>query len=258
MELSALMVEVEAAFTRTSAGLLRWDDPHPPPDRIVADEEYERVTNPGKWRIVGARADAWIDALVDLGLATVEHGADLRWVESPTSAFTRADLVRPTAEGAVPLVVCRGRIEDVPDAGVTLGVGDPAVRIAFIPDCGCDACDSGSQNEIDHLDKYIRPVVTGEFRHLRRGRQSITVLEDGRMQGSNIRPAESNARPDGIGGGWFRYQPTSRPVEPFVASTPRPRKRSRDRMAEILADPSGWDEVSGASWLTGPHGDMRH
>ena len=251
MELSALMAEVEVAFTRTAAGLLRWDDPHPPPDRIVADEEYERVTNPGKWRIVGARVDAWIDALVDLGLATVEHGADLRWVESPTSAFTRADLVRPTAEGAVPLVVCRSRIEDVPDAGVTLGVGDPAVRIAFIPDCGCDACDSGSQNEIDHLDKYIRPVVTGEFRHLRNGRQSITVLEDGSRQSHNIGMGEL---PAGIR---FSVAP---PNSRFLGAGPVPRRgrRTRDRVDEILADPAGWHEVSGASWLTGPPGDMRH
>lgn len=254
--MSALVAEVEAAFARTA--LERWDDPHPPPDRVVADEEYERVTDPAKWRIIGARADAWIDALVALGLANVERDAVPDWVETPATNLTRTDIVTPSIEGGLRLVVSRSRIEDVPDAGVTLGVGEPAVRIVFIPDCGCDACDSGSQDVIDHLDTHIRPIVTGEFRHLWRGRQSITLLEDGRRRAHDIGMDESNTRPSGIGGGWFRYQPAGQPDGPFAAPAPRPRQRSRDRMAEILADPTGWNEVSGPPWLAQPHGDMRH
>lgn len=215
-----LMGEVEAAFAATSIGMSRWEDPHPPPDRIVADEEYSRVTNPARWRIIGARADAWIDALAKLGVAAVERGADPRWVESPPTVVTRTDVVTPAIEGGLPLVVCRSRIDGVPDAGVTLGVGDPAVSVAFLPECGCDACDSGSQDVLDHLDSYIRPIVTGEFRFLRRRTQSIMVLGEGLRQGSNI--------------------------------------RLRDGVDAILADPRGWDEVSGPPWLTGPHGDMRH
>ncbi len=214
------MVEVEAAFAATSIDIPRWEDPHRPPDRIVADEEYSRVTNPARWRIIGARADAWIDALAKLGVAAVERGADPRWAESPPTVVTRTDVVTPAIEGGLPLVVCRSRIEDVPDAGVTLGVGDPAVLVAFLPECGCDACDSGSQDVLDHLDSYIRPIVTGEFRFLRRRKQSIMVLGEGRRQGSNI--------------------------------------RLRDGVDAILSDPRGWTEVSGSPWLTGPHGDMRH
>ena len=42
-----------------------------------------------------------------------------------------------------------------PNAAVslTLGVGDPAVCIGWLPDCGCDACDSGSPNELEQLDR---------------------------------------------------------------------------------------------------------
>ena len=197
------------------------------------------------------RADAWIDALVALGIATVDRDTEPRWVESPGTHLTRADVLTPTVDTAVPLVVCRSRIEDVPDAGVTIGVGDPAVRIAFIPDCGCDACDSGSQDVLDELDSYIRPVVTGEFRHLRRGRQSITVLEDGRRQSHNIRMVE--LPPD------IRFS-AAPPSSPSIRAgvVPRRGRRTRDLVDEILADPSGWDEVSGSSWLAGPHGDMRH
>jgi hypothetical protein len=262
MEMSALMTAVEAAFDRTSDGLERWDDPHPPPDRVVADEEYSRVTNAAKWRIIGARADAWIDALVALGLATVERDAHVRWAEPPSPALTRTDLLAPTTASGVALVVCRSRIGDVDDAGVTLAVGDPAVQIAFIPDCGCDACDSGSQDVIDVLDSYIRPVVTGEFRFLRRGRQSVMVLDDGRREGHNIGMSDL----DPTATGRFRFLPTSRPGAPILGddgrqvsdTAPGGARRSRDRMSAILADPTGWDEVTGPSWLTGPRRDVRH
>jgi hypothetical protein len=261
MEMSAVMAAVEAAFDRIADGLERWDDPHPPPDRIVADEEYSRVTNAEKWRIVGARADAWIDALVALGVATVERDADPRWVESPPSAITGTDVVHPTVADGVPLVISRSRIEAIEDAGVTLGVGDPAVRITFIPDCGCDACDSGSQDVIDQLDSYVRPVVSGELRLLRRGRQSVMVLEDGCRQGHNI----------GMGGGdpiltgRFRFLRASRQSAATLRGNrlqgwsvaPGRAGRTRDRMSEILADPTGWDEVSGPSWLTGARRDVR-
>lgn len=263
MELEALTTAVEAAFEHTADGLERWDDPHPPPDRIVADEEYSRVTNAAKWRIIGARADAWIDALVELGLATVERDADSRWAEPPSPTITRTDIVTPTVVGGLPLVVGRSRIEDVMDAGVTLGAGLPAVQIAFVPDCGCDACDSGSQDVIDVLDSYVRPVVSGEFRLLRRGRQSIMVLEDGRLQGHDIGMGDG-ADPSQTGG--FRFLPASLPSAPILGddrrrgsnATPGRGRRTRDRMTEILADPTGWDGLSGPSWLPRSHRDRRH
>lgn len=263
MELDALIDAVEAAFVRTSAGLEHWDDPHPPPDRVVAEEQYSRVTNPSRWRIVGARTDAWIDALVELGLATLERDADPRWAESPPAAVTRIDVVTPRVVGGLPLVLCRSRIEDVMDAGVTLGAGDPAVPVAFLPDCGCDACDSGSQDVIDLLDSCLRPVVSGEFRYLRRGRQSIMVLEDGSREGHNVGMSDSV---DPRAAGRLRFLPTSRrPVTRLGEDrrrdsnvAPRPGRRTRDRMTQILADPAGWDEVSGPSWLPRPHRDMRH
>jgi hypothetical protein len=161
-------------------------------------------------------------------------------------------------EGAVPLVLARSRIGDIPDAGLTIGVGDPAVSIALIPDCGCDACDSGSQDVIDVVDSYIRPVVTGEFRHVRRGHQSITVLEDGCREASNIGMGRGGDVRDGFNGGWFRYVPTSRSNSPSVGRMRGPRVRSRDRIDEILADPIGWDEVVGPSWLTERPSDLRH
>ena len=115
----------------------------------------------------------------------------------------------PRAPSAEPLVIARGRIESVDDAALTIGVGEPAVIVESIPDCGCDACDSGSQDALDQLDEYLLAIVSGQFRRLERGRQAITVL------------------PDGLGA----------------------RNMNRRKVEAVLANPMGWYEVNGASWL---------
>ncbi len=210
------MDAVEAAFARTAVGLERWDDPHPPPERMVADDEYSRVTNPAKWRIVGARADAWIDATVSLGLATVVRDTDLRWAAPPGPAVTSTHLLAPVVLGGLQLVICKSRIENVEDAGIALGMRsgalDDAVGFTFVPDCGCDACDSGSQDVLDEIDGYLRSVVTGTFRHLTSPLGTVMVTEDGRRSASY--------------GPRRRFDPDS-----------------------VLADPVGWTERSGPSWL---------
>ena len=101
------------------------------------------------------------------------------------------------------------------DGGVTLGVGYPAVPIAWIPDCGCDACDSGSQDVLDELDDAIVGVVSGVFRRLSSGDREITVM------------------------GTDRWRASSRGSGRF----------GRGEVAAILADPTGWREVSGRPWM---------
>ena len=203
-----LLSAVDAAFEVTGRGLARWPDPHP--DRPPLHEEYSRVTNAGRWRIVGARADAWVLALADARLAAVERDVEVHWKAAPGPAISRTDRLVPYAAGALPLVVARSRIDDTDDAGVTLGVGVPAVCVAWIPPCGCDACDSGAQPEIDQVDDVILPVVLGAFRRLSRGSCVITVCGDGSWSATNLRARDISA---------------------------------------ILAEPSGWDELSGTSWL---------
>ena len=99
------------------------------------------------------------------------------------------------------------------DAGIVLGVGDPAECIAWIPDCGCDACDSGSANELDYLDVYMNGIITGAFRRVTDGSRTITVIGDDVRTTSGFEP------------------------------------RSQDEVEAALADPTGWNELSGASWL---------
>jgi Family of unknown function (DUF6226) len=204
-----LLTAVDTAFAVTGRGLVPWPDPHP--DRTPRDEEYSRLLDPAKWRIVGARAEAWIAAVIDTGLAVVERGAAIRWRDQPGTVISRADHVGPFAAGALGVVVARSRLGEVDDAGVTLGVGDPAVCVDWFPSCGCDACDSGSQDELDRLDESLLAVVAGTFRRLSRADRTITVI------------------------GEHRWQATGR--------------FGRREVAAVLADPTGWDELTGVSWL---------
>ena len=204
-----LRASVDMAFEVTRIGMVPWPDPHP--DRSPLDVEYSRVTDARKWRIIGARADAWVIALTEAGVAGVERRTEVEWRAPPGTVISRIDRVTPRAAGALPLVVARSQLADIPDAGVTLGASDPAVCVSWFPHCGCDACDSGSRDVLDDLDAHLFAVVSGAFRRLSSGRSEITIISDGRWSASNL--------------------------------------PGRADVARILADPTGWDEVGGASWL---------
>lgn len=171
------------------------------------------MTDPFKWRIVGARAEAWLVALAEAGVADFETDTEISWDTPPTTIVTCADRAVPRAAGALPLVVARSQLDAVDDAGVTLGVADPAVRLAVIPDCGCDACDSGSQDVLEELDEYVFGVVSGTYRRLWKGDREVTVISGGRWNASG--------------------------------------RFDRGEIATLLARPDGWHQLSGRSWIVG-------
>lgn len=156
-----LVEAVDQQFAERSPELVVWPGPHDggPP----VDGEYPRATRPERWRILGARVDAWVAALVDAGLASVEQVAvdDIRWEEPPGTRMSSAVRVVPSSRGARPLVVVQSQIGDVPATGITLGWGDPAVLVGLFPHCGCDACDGGAQPELDVVDDRLSSIVSG-------------------------------------------------------------------------------------------------
>ena len=107
-------------------------------------------------------------------------------------------------------MIARTQLGDVPDVGVVIGVGDPAASLEVNPDCGCDACDSGSANDLWVLDRDLLGVVTGVFRRLSRGSRTITVGHDHCSASGDFRRGELGA---------------------------------------ILLDADGWTELRGAAWL---------
>jgi len=204
-----LLTAVDVAFAATGSGFAPWPPPHG--DRSPLDVEYSRLTDPGRWRILGGRADAWLRAIAEAQLAEIERDVAARWAVPPRTTVSRVDRATPHGRGALPLLVARSRLGDVDDAGVTIGVGDPATCVTWFPYCGCDACDDGSDDELDQLDRHLRGIVAGEFRLLTSGRRSIMVVGADGWSASDLRRG--------------------------------------DDVDAILAEPAGWDEVSGASWF---------
>lgn len=212
-----LLAAVDAAFETTAAGLARWPNPHPL-GVSPSEEEYSRVTNPDRWAILGARVEAWIAALHPI--ADLERDVTVTWLDPPgghghVPTLVGADRMVPRFVTGLPLTFGRSELGGLP-VGVVLGVGDPAWCPGFFPECGCDACDSGSENELDDLDAHVFALVTGRYRRLVRTDGLIEVFDDSR--------------------GWSGLGP-----------------RAGREVDRILAAPDparlGWTETSGPSWL---------
>jgi hypothetical protein len=176
-----VLAAVGEAFVVTGAATPSWPDPHPGREG-VRDEEYSRCLNPAKYRIVGARLAAWAQAVSGLGLAQVDElprGASL-WREPLTHTLARTLLLTPIRQGGLPLVASFLAWERLDDAVVLLGAGSPAVEIELIPDCGCDACDSGSDDLLAWLDRCVLDVLSGAFVQVTApGRGTVKGGEDG-------------------------------------------------------------------------------
>lgn len=193
--LLALLDEVEAAFEETGADTPGWEDPHLEADGTSGDprgEEYSRCLDPGKYRILWARAEAWVKVLTargwadavdagdsdtgdsDLEDSDLAGGAQIDWAARPRVERYRTTVMHPRRPGALPLVLARTAPDGAAGStdlagrealilGLVIGVGDPAVPVRTIPDCGCDACDSGSRDLLEDLDSTLLSVVDGSF-----------------------------------------------------------------------------------------------
>lgn len=181
--LLALLTEVESAFVRTGADTPPWPDPHLDPDgemRDSSEEEYSRCLEPGKYRILGSRVEAWTEALTARGWATREDvvtgdlRSGIRWAIPPPLALHRTTVLRPRRPGAQPLILARTAPDDAeasPDLvgeetripGLIIGIGEPVELVSTVPDCGCDACDSGSQDLLEDFDRALLSIVDGSF-----------------------------------------------------------------------------------------------
>ncbi|MCI1747301.1 MAG: DUF6226 family protein [Acidipropionibacterium sp.] len=151
---------VDAVFSQLDAP--SWPDPHA--ERRTVEEEYGRVTHPGRFRALRLRLEAWRERLVDdWGVELAEssvprtHDADLEGEESTATA----SLWTSPREGTLPL-----RVTVSETGGVTciqLGIGDDAVDFGCLPECACDACDAGSAALLADLDAFLISVISGNL-----------------------------------------------------------------------------------------------
>lgn len=149
-----------------------WPAPHPdgaPP----REEEYSRVTDPQRYWIAGVRARVWAEVLAEAGAAVAPD--PVRGI--PLDEAGRADLTVPVdralrvappadVDGASPWWLLETDVSQDDDGGVLpvirVAVGDPGQVHAVLPDCGCDACDPGSDELLDAVDQaVVRAVGTG-------------------------------------------------------------------------------------------------
>jgi hypothetical protein len=164
-----LLNAVEARFVSTTT-VRSWPDPHAisgePLRSRPTEEEYSRVTDPARYRVVHERADAWLAELVARDLATVEGvpASDAWLLNHHHHPDERVQRVVPQRDDALALLVeSWGPGPDLP-AGATIGAGSPAVLLEITPYCGCDACDDGSDRLLQQLDEAILHVVDGSLR----------------------------------------------------------------------------------------------
>ncbi|WP_250448191.1 DUF6226 family protein [Actinotalea sp. C106] len=146
-----------------------WPDPRPD-GGSPREEEYSRVTDPGRYRIVHERARVWAAVLAEVLGASVEEIAPSTGRDGQRG-FDRGLRVTPQRPDALALLLLE---RDVPqeEADATLAVLEvcvnrPDVVVALQPGCGCDACDSGSQDLLEAVDAAVVEVVGGPFVVLR-------------------------------------------------------------------------------------------
>ena len=221
--LEQLLADVDAAFVVTGDGLEPWPDPNP--ERSPDAAAYSRVTAPERYRLIVARARAWVEGLVAGGIASATAVDRIEWAQEPdgfppVSSRVRRDAARP---GTVPLFVIETGFAGLTDNAVEIAFGDPSIRWEYIIDCGCDACDSGSADLLAVLDEAIIDVVSGALRYRWSGHRSLRLGVDGASMRGEILSRRRERAATAAGAEAWR--------------------------AEILAATEAWAEIGGASWL---------
>jgi hypothetical protein len=176
-----LLSSVDAAFEVTGATTRGWPDPHP--DRDPLEEEYSRCLDQAKYGILQTRLDAWRQVLTARGLVQVSEIAATEWVGQSRPPQERPSELHfvPTAADGLILVAATTIVNDAP-FGLDLGVRSlegPSAYLASLPDCGCDACDSGSADLLGQLDRCMISIAQGGVIHARSGAGSVTRNLDG-------------------------------------------------------------------------------
>lgn len=109
------------------------------------------------------RCDAWVDALLARGVAQVEERS-LTWSPRRDAEVRRVRRLVPARAGGLVLLAAETLVDGDP-VGLDLAVEEPGGRsllLASLPPCGCDACDDGSQPELDELDRCVLAVIAGD------------------------------------------------------------------------------------------------
>lgn len=164
-------VRGQVAVSYGRLGLPCWPNPHPG-TASPTEEEYSRVTDPGRYGIVHSRARMWAERLGDLPEIQVENLSPAPLdAEGHLGLFDRGVRVASSRPGTLPLLLLERDAplsdQEASLAVLHLSVERPEVAVAMLPDCGCDACDFGSDDLLDAIDEAVGDVIGGPFVALR-------------------------------------------------------------------------------------------
>ena len=176
---ASLLPAVDKAFARLRGELADWPNPHPG-GVPAAEEEYSRVLDPVKYRLLGVRTDAWIEVVVAAGLGVAEKRdpTTVTWV-GEAALEPHAVTVLVGSPGTQPVAIGRAASQAADDCFVQIGVGAPAEVLGRQPDCGCDACDSGSAHVLESLDSAFILALSGGVYAVREGDRVVRRSLDG-------------------------------------------------------------------------------
>jgi Family of unknown function (DUF6226) len=187
--LVTVLGDVQAQVVRNYASLRmpRWRNPRGGMES-PRDEEYSRVTSPARYRIVHARAGVWAEVLGQLpGIAAASLVPAPLDFDGRLGMFDRGLCLTSPRVGTLPLLLLE---RDAPLSGqegslavLHVSVVAPEVSVAMLPGCGCDACDSGSDDLLDAIDEVIGHVVGGRLVVLRGPRWDALWYSDGGRSG---------------------------------------------------------------------------
>ena len=164
-------VQAQVSVSYDRLGMPSWPNPHPQ-KTSPREEEYSRVSEPDRYRIVHARAQVWAGelgavpglAVEPLAPAPLDEGGHLGW-------FDRGVRLASPRPGTLPLLLLERDVRlpelDASLAVLHISVVEPQIAVAMVPDCGCDACDWGSLDLLRAVDRTIGTVVGGPFAALR-------------------------------------------------------------------------------------------
>jgi hypothetical protein len=198
-----LLAAVGEAFESTGAGTPGWPDPHP--DRDPLDEEYSRVLDQGKYRILHTRVGAWAEVLDRRALATTTETSKGAWIGDVRGRDFVAGVqqILPTRPGGAALLVATTLVDGRPfGLDIALATAATPALVATVPDCGCDACDSGSDDLLTTVDEWVLSTARGGILHARGPGGHVTRTFDG-WTGSGAGSFdswldESTPAPDGV------------------------------------------------------------
>ena len=103
---------------------------------------------------------------------------EVTWVGEQHLRPSRVTVLRGRP-GTQPVLVAWASSHHADDAFVLVGVGEPTHLLDRQPDCGCDACDTGSVDLLSAVDDAFVLALSGGVHVVREGDRVVTRTLDG-------------------------------------------------------------------------------